>query len=213
MIEDRGISIPLIYPPLNARIEGAFRDGWYEEGPHAFVLETLRADHVVLEFGTGLGFMATLASNIAAAVHTYEANPELEGYLHTIFKANGVAPFLHMVGIAPDNGQQVLTVGEEAWSSSFVPRAMNGFKEIAVPCISGQEALEASGANYLLCDIEGCELLVLEEMDLSPLDVLVLEIHPWAVAKTHKLNLNSLELTASFLQGAITTNLYERILD
>ena len=91
MIEDRGVSIPLMYPPLTPRIEEGFRDGWYEEAIHTFVLETLRADHVVLEFGTGLGFVAALTSKIAATVHTYEANPELEGYLHTIFKANGVA--------------------------------------------------------------------------------------------------------------------------
>ena len=213
MIEDRGVTIPLMYPPLTLRIEEGFRDGWYEETVHTFVLETLRADHVVLEFGTGLGFVAALTSKIAAAVHTYEANPELEGYLHNIFEANEVSPFLYMIGISPGNGQQPLTVGEEAWSSSFVPRAMNGFKEIAVPCISGQEALNASGANYLICDIEGSEFLVLEDMDLSPLDTLILEIHPWAPAKGPKLNLNGLELTASFNTGLITTNLYERILD
>ena len=213
MIEDRGVSIPLIHPPLNVRIEAAFRDGRYEEGVHLFILETLRADHVVLEFGTGLGFVAALASKIAATVHTYEANPELEGYLRTIFKANGVNPFLHMVGISPYSGRQVLTVGEEAWSSAFVPRAMNGFYEITVPCISGQEALDASGANYLICDIEGSEFLVLEDMDLSPVDTLILEIHPWAPATVPEPNLNGLELTASFDTGLVTTNLYERILD
>lgn len=157
----------------------------YEYKERQIVEQQLRPDDIVLELGSGVGIVTITCCQIAGSerVHTFEANPKLEAALRRNFELNGVAPHLRMAMISRTAGTGELYVSDHFLSScpyESATRTIDAkFECISVPTVSLQRVLEEIQPTFLVIDIEGGEIELLNpEVDLSSVQRICLEVHP-----------------------------------
>lgn len=148
-------------------------------------LAVVQKGDTVLEIGIGLGVVgAVIATNSApAAVHAYEANPELIETINALYALNGIEDVISV-------HNEVLLVGEERpetipfylhnsyLGSSLIGEGNARRRRVDVPTRDFDATVAEHGANVLVMDIEGGELELLRGADLTPFRAVVLEFHP-----------------------------------
>ncbi len=166
------------------RIE-RINNGRYEGEEIQGSLAVVQPGDTVLEIGIGLGVVGgVIATNCApAAVHAYEANPELIDAINALYVLNGIED-----RIAVHN--EVLVTGDDRpetipfyLHNSFLGSSLIGDdnakrRRVDVPTRDFDATVSDLGANVLVMDIEGGELDLLRGADLSPFRAVVLEFHP-----------------------------------
>ena len=150
----------------------------YEAQEAEIIRKELRAGDRVLELGAGIGFIGSLAAKVCGSenVRTYEANPKLEPIVRRTHELNGVAPDLHMKAIATATGPVTFYQNENVVSSSLVDRDFGG--DTVVEGIALSEVLTEYEPDTIVCDIEGAEIDVFKNVDLSMVKRLLIELHP-----------------------------------
>ena len=171
-------------PHLHASVAQSMAGGHYEADELRALAALLQPDDVVLELGTGIGFLsAYCALQIGSdRVHTFEANPALEPVIRRTFALNGVAPRLEICVLGGGPGEIDFFVDEAFWSSSLLPGATSakGANSIKVPVKGFAEEMARLRPSLMICDIEGGEVELLRDADLAGLRALVIELHPAA---------------------------------
>nr|MDJ0822145.1 FkbM family methyltransferase [Paracoccaceae bacterium] len=91
-IRSRGLNIPKHPDITTGGTRRALRLGRYERKECDAVMRIVRPGDTVLELGGGIGYMSTLLSvkKKVERVVTYEANPSLIPYIHSVHEANEV---------------------------------------------------------------------------------------------------------------------------
>lgn len=140
----------------------------------------LTPDDRVLEFGTGLGLVTVLCCQVVGAenVTTYEANPRMEPLLRRTFELNDVQPDLRMKMVSISDQDSTFFVSDRFVVSSRI-RHDAAASEMQIPSDSFQSVLQEVRPTFLIMDIEGSEVdLVDEAIDLSCLQKICVEVHP-----------------------------------
>ncbi len=157
----------------------------YEIRERHIVEQRLRPDDIVLELGSGVGIVTITCCQIAGSerVHTFEANPKMEAILKRNFDLNGVTPHLQMVMISSRAGTAEFHVSDKVLlSSRYVSAACASQANsecITVPTVSLQRVLAEIQPTFLVVDIEGGELELLDkDVDLSSVERICIEVHP-----------------------------------
>ena len=159
-------------------VRNAIYSGRYELAEAKHVADILKPGDIVLELGTGLGFLSTRLCQLGAgAVHTFDPNPQLRERIAETFRLNGVAPNFTSCILGPDDGMERFGLGEIFWTSSTVA-SNHHIGEIEVPVRSFNAFVTTIKPNLLVCDIEGGERALFEYADLSSFDRIVIELHP-----------------------------------
>lgn len=177
VIELAGIKLRLgqhIGPEMLEHLE----HGSYELPELAALREKLVPDDVVLELGTGLGFLSAYCAKVVGSkrVFTYEANPELEQSIRDTYALNGVCPVLEMCALGADTGARTLYVSDEFWESSTLPGGRR-LRILTVPCRSFEGELARIRPTFLVIDIEGGEYELTRHTRFPGVRKLVIEIH------------------------------------
>ena len=174
---------------LPARVVHTLEAGLYETTEARIVRHVIHRDDIVLELGTGLGFLAALCVKTVgdSRVHTYEANPALELFILKNFSLNGVEPRLEMCMLGEDAGSITFWVMETFWSSSTIRRHPNA-KPIQVPMKRFNDELGRLRPSFLIMDIEGGEHDFIRYARLDGVQKVCIELHhdvigPAAVAE------------------------------
>ena len=177
-IYDLDIEAPLelITPPIRQGLE----KGWYERDEVEIARSRLVPGDRVVELGAGLGVTALVAARIVGAenVRAFEANPGLIAVERANGALNGLpVRFENRVLMSraslPSQGTVPFLVAEEFWASEL----RDGPGSIAVPAGALEDVLAEFGANTLIMDIEGAEIDIIENVDLSAINKFIFEIH------------------------------------
>ena len=156
-------------------------DGTYEREELGILQQVIAPDDVVLELGSGIGFLATYCALAIGSdrVFTYEANPALEPHIRLMFERNRVTPSLRMCMLGRDAGWAELNVHRNFWASSTLAA---GGRTVRVPVQSFAGALEAIRPTVLVVDIEGGERELFRTVDrLAGVRKICMEVHPWII--------------------------------
>lgn len=175
---------PDILRPAHRR---SLRRGNYEKPERKAMEGLLRPEDRALEIGSGVGFISTLMARDYGLrdIHSYEANPALIPYIRQVHKLNGVGDHVtcHNALIAPGAGAErpFYVRGDFIASSLSDDRGdrFGGVKRVVnIPQIAMADAVAKNDANILICDIEGAEVELLPQIDLSRFRAAVVELHP-----------------------------------
>ena len=177
----RGIALGVPREVLTPPIWRGLVEGWYESEELDQIAELLRSDDVVLELGTGLGFVSTYAARQPGVrrVVTVEANPrlvEIARYNHCL---NGARVEAINAVVAAEDGITTFYLHEDFWISSMAPQP--GAAPVRLPARSISGLLAEVRPTVLIVDIEGGEASIFEGVDLSTVREAIIEVHPAAV--------------------------------
>lgn len=107
---------------LSDNIKEAILGGYYESAELHMIEAKLTKDDVVMEIGTGIGFISTYcATQIGSKkIYTYEANPALESHIRKNYEINNVSPSLEICLLSDKEGEQAFYVEKDFWRSGYV---------------------------------------------------------------------------------------------
>jgi len=183
-VRAHGVKLPTD-PDLLPRevIELIFRNR-YERQEAELARAELSSDDRVLEIGAGIGFMGTIAARICGSdnVLTYEANPNLEPIIRYTHALNSVAPTLRMRAVAPSKGEVTFYRNDNIVSSSLIDREFGGGMTVEADAMS--DILAGFRPTTIIADIEGAEITVFRNVDLSDVGKILIELHPKIVGET-----------------------------
>ena len=137
----------------------------------------------VLELGAGIGHLTTVVAKALGSenVLAVEANPHLEEWIRRNFQQNHVEPRLvSALAGSIDGEQSILNIAGDFWASS-VKSAEGQIDLVTVATADCNRLISETGANFLICDIEGAEVDLLPALDLAPIDKMIVEFHPHVV--------------------------------
>jgi len=180
-----GITFPddpqIVTPKIATKLER----GTYER-PESKALEFCVSEgSKLVELGAGIGFVSSLASvkHKAGHITCVEANPELCDYIRKVHSANGMtnATVINAVALGRDDAKNCTTmpfyVTDPFWSSSLLKPAKGEAHCIDVPTVSLSHVIAEAEAETLIVDIEGGEVDLFDDVDLSPLQFIMMELH------------------------------------
>lgn len=180
VIDCGGIRIPFVPAIITPKIEGPLRNGRYEGGERAGLLQILRPGDRVLELGAGLGLLSTVAATFEGieSVTTVEANPALIPLIRETHRLNNTlrVDLRNAAATATAGPPMAFHVTPDFWASSLQPVWRRGERvEVARAPIG--ELLAEVRPTIIVCDIEGGEVGLFDRADLSGVRAIVIEFH------------------------------------
>lgn len=187
VLRSRGMKFPLDKAVLPQRIRALLRTEVYEAKEATAIEKLIRKGDVVMELGGGIGFMSTLVATKtrAKSVHAFEANPQLIPYIQQVHALNKAqkAQVTHAV-LGAENGEATFYVRPNFLASSLSPMEDDtDVTEVKVPALDVNAVIADLKPTVLICDIEGAEVDLLPQMDLTGLRAVVIETHPQWIGK------------------------------
>jgi FkbM family methyltransferase len=139
--------------------------GDYEKSELKAIRKNLEPDDVVMEVGTGLGFISLQCARRIGEdrVHTFEANPDLEPHIRNNYRLNGLSPDLQICLLADRAGEADFFVEPDFWASSAQQTATSVIRK--VPTRSLDDEIRRIRPTFLILDIEGGEYDLIRGID------------------------------------------------
>jgi FkbM family methyltransferase len=172
-----GVRLPVKHPLISAHIAREIFLGDYEREEIAIISEHLHPQDVVLEVGTGLGFLSAYCARRTKSerVFTFEANPSLVPLIEETYRRNDIRPQLVNAVLAEGTGSREFFVDSDFWaSSSLVARGSS----IQVPQLDLNSEIRRIRPTFLIVDIEGGESEFFATADLTGVRKICVETHP-----------------------------------
>jgi FkbM family methyltransferase len=187
-LECRGVKFPDDATIISPRVRESILAGRYESKEATQVDKLLLPGDRVLEIGSGLGFISTIAARHpnTEAVLCYEADPRLISYIKAVHELNGVTKTTVRNGALSTNlSQKEMTfyIRKNFWGSSFNKNASEYESTAAVPVLSFNEVVEQFRPTFIVCDIEGAELDLFLNASLAGVTRVLLEIHSRVIGR------------------------------
>lgn len=184
VVKSDGVTIPL-GPHITPMVRDAIRGGVYEQTEATILKQRLTDTDIVLELGTGIGFISALCALRVGSesVFTYEANPCLYSAIRELYRLNSVNPELRMYPLGPADGVIQLHIAEQSQFSSAVPPIPPAGGEIIsrinveVRSFERERSTLPRQPNFLICDIEGGEFDFFAGVALEGIDKIICEVH------------------------------------
>ncbi|MBM1557237.1 FkbM family methyltransferase [Sulfitobacter mediterraneus] len=181
-IRSRGMKFPKHPEIMQGKIRRLLRSNSYEAKETEAALRVVREGDVVVELGGGIGYMSTLVATKRAikSVHVFEANPNLIPYIRSVHGANDVTN-AHVTNaiLGPRKGSVDFYVREPMLGSSM--QVLEGEVDppsVKVDVLNAKAIFKEIGATVLICDIEGAEVDLIPQLDLTGLRAAIIETHP-----------------------------------
>lgn len=157
----------------------------YEGEEIAGALHVVEPADRVLELGAGLGIVGavTALNRQPQAVLSFEANPALLPYINALYAVNGLTQRIKVVnrvliGGTDQPGEVTFHVHNSYLGSSLIETTGRRTTAVNVPTADFDTTAAEFGATILLMDIEGAELGLLRQIDLTRFRAVVIEFHP-----------------------------------
>lgn len=181
VIESQGIRIPFVPAIITPKIERPLRNNRYEGGECAALRKILRKGDRVLEFGSGLGLLSTVAAKVPGidSVTTVEANPDLIPLIRETHRLNGAGQIdLRNAVVHPQPGGHIdFFLRKDFWGSSISDQPAGFLRTARVERLSIGALIDDVAPTVIVCDIEGGELGLFDHADLSGVRALIIEFH------------------------------------
>jgi FkbM family methyltransferase len=181
--------IKLILDPvfMSRRMIDSIKKGSYERQESKNIGKIIEQNEVVLEIGGGIGFLSTLIARDQKVkkIIIYEANPILISKINETLEINlpekeknwEVRHAVLANGVTTDFID--FYTHKDFWASSLVPIPSKNLLRIEKVAISNFNSVLADlQPTLIVCDIEGGELSLFRNADLSGVKKIYIEIHP-----------------------------------
>ncbi len=178
-----GIKLP-IANTFSKNVLASLYSGDYENTECQFVKNHIRSDDVVMELGTGIGYISSFCARKIGSnrIITYEANPTLENHIRHTYALNNVSPNLHLSILGDKEGSKSFFLSDNFWSSSIIQRQSNDV-EIQMPMKSFNHELRKNNPTFLIIDIEGGEFDLFHYIEFYNVEKILIEIHVNIIGK------------------------------
>lgn len=177
-----GITVAFVPDIITPTIEKPMRKGKYEKGEVEIMRAILRPRDRLLELGAGVGVVSSAAARVdgVEAILSIEADPTLVPMIKETWRLNGIetAELRNGVAMAKTGAPVKFYVRKNYWASSMEPDSRPFERIEEVPSAGMDTVITEFRPTVLSCDIEGGELGLLDEADLSGLRHIVMEVHP-----------------------------------
>jgi len=181
-VVSHGVRFPTDMPPLFPKARNMLANGTYDEKETQAALGIVRAGDRVVEFGAGLGHMsAVLSKNTEAGqIHTFEANPALIPCIRRVHSENDLGNItVHHAILGEERGVRKFYVRRKFFESSTNREPLHGILQISdVPVLPARQTIAALKPDVIICAIEGTEVVLLPQLDLSGVRNAVVNIYP-----------------------------------
>jgi FkbM family methyltransferase len=180
-----GIDIPIDPNVMSWLIRFALRFGFYETKEAAQLDRFIEDGEVVLELGTGIGFVSTVIARNPRVrkLVSYEANSRMMPFIRRLTSQNlgaglAKAEFRNAVLFNdPSESHANFYVSKHFWGSSLMPIR----DPVAVEKVRVDDFAKVVGElkpTLIVADIEGGELPLFRDAVLDGVDKIYLEVHP-----------------------------------
>ena len=180
-VEINGVTLVLPASLAVEEILNKLRNGTYEEDEARAVERCVQPGSRVLELGTGIGYVSTLAARAAGAenVLSVEANPDLIPVIEANLARNGQGGVTLLHGAVSGEVTEGSTA-EFHMADFFTASSLSrkGGRQVTVPLIPIQDLIVAHRPHVILMDVEGAEEHLFDRPWKCPLRYFVLELHP-----------------------------------
>lgn len=158
--------------------------GLYESNELKIIKSKLGINDTVMEIGTGLGLLSSYCAKKVGneRVYSYEANPSLEEHIRENYAINEVRPNLTMCAVGTQVDELDFYIGKHFWSASTIPWKP-GLKSIKVEVRAFNDEVKKLDPSFLIMDIEGGELEVIQNSDLHNIRKILIEVHPEVIGQ------------------------------
>ena len=179
---------------ISLKIRDSIRSGGYERSELHALRSKLTPGDVVMELGTGLGFLSAYCAKIVGSenVYTFEANPAMEPHIRDTFALNNVSPKLEICVLADTSGEHSFYVKEAFWESSLIPQT-SAAEVVKVPAKPVNGEIARINPTLLVMDIEGGEYDLFQQINLAGVAKMVIELHP------HEIGIEKVKFVVSML--------------
>jgi len=192
------IFVPIDYDIIHPKTYEKIRIGRYEYGMIRRMKYLVKPEDSIIEFGTGIGLTAIVASKLSRnVVTTVDCNPndKLRKFRDKFWKINEVnVNYIHGA-ITKQKGMLEVERGDRkvAFSSGASIIPMGKPTGDFVPCLDIRETVINSDANILLADIEGSELELIETEWTDNIRMAMIELHTEKYIKIMKIGNKDIE--------------------
>lgn len=158
--------------------------GLYESNELKIIKSKLGVNDTVMEIGAGLGLLSSYCAKKVGSerVYSYEANPSLEEHIKANYSINKVHPNLTMCAVGAQVDELDFYIGNHFWSASTIPWKP-GLKSIKVEVRSFNNEVKKLNPSFLIMDIEGGELEVIQNSYLHNIRKVLIEVHPQMIGQ------------------------------
>lgn len=156
-------------------------NGQYEQGEISIIKSTLKKEDVVLELGTGVGFVSAFCCSIAGNenVYTFEANAMLKEAITKLYKKNKVNPRLTFAMLGEAAGVKNFYRNTKSFLASSSENFNDtGYECEEIPVLSLNDTIRRIQPTYLMMDIEGGEFDIFNIIDFYSIKKIQFELHP-----------------------------------
>ena len=182
IITSRGLRVPFVPSIITPNIERPLRNSRYEAGEQQHLETLIRPDDRVLDLGGGLGLVAATAARLApqGRVLSIEAHPDLLPMIREVWTLNGVenAELRHGLITADGGETRPFYMRHDFWASSTEPDSRPYVATKTVATLSLPALIAEFQPTVICCDVEGAELDLFDDVDLTAVRAIVLETHP-----------------------------------
>ena len=188
IVDHFGVQIPINSEIISDKIVERIKEGLYEHKEAQQIKRIIQPGDRILEVGGGIGFISTLCSKNphTEAIRVFEANPQLLPYIDEVHALNKVsnAETVNAVlinGTRP--GALEFYVRQHFWASSLSPEPGGYLKSVSVPTRSFSHEVENFRPSLIICDIEGGELDLFMNANLTGVSRVYMEVHQKVIGK------------------------------
>lgn len=181
-VEHFGVKLPLDPEIISPLIANLIRKGTYEDREANQIGKLIQPGERILEIGGGIGFISALCAKSpnTQAVRVFEANPNLLPFINGVYALNGVQnaeAFNAILTNDPATPSLDFYLREDFWGSSVFPAAGRYTSAVSVPTRSFRQEIQDFKPSLIICDIEGGELDLFRDADLTGVRRVVVEVH------------------------------------
>jgi len=182
VIETNGIKIPFVPDIITPAISQPMRNNRYEGGECKALRQLLQEGDRVLELGAGVGLTSTIAALHPGveSVLAVEANPGLISLIKETYRINKASKVTLLNGIiAADCTEPTdFYLRQDFWASSIEADSRPYEEVVKVTPYRITDLMARQNPTVISCDIEGAELGLFDDVDLSEVRLLIIEFHP-----------------------------------
>jgi FkbM family methyltransferase len=180
-LEIAGVILPYDPAIITPAIHRAITEGRFEAEESAKVGEIIRRYDRVLELGAGIGFMSTLLSRQrrVSSVIAVEANPHLIDYMARVHVLNGVRKVRRLNAVLTNEpvASRTFYLRRDFWMGSLLSGPNPYLDTVSVPTANFDALLRDEAISLIVCDVEGAEAFIFEDVALDGVDRILVELH------------------------------------
>ncbi len=184
IFEINGVALDVPDHILNDKIAAKMASGGYEALEAAGVQARVRKGNRVMEFGAGVGYIASLAATITGGenVVTVEANPDMIPVIRGNLDRNGfqMATLIHGAVTGLDDAEPTIAFERKKsfWSAKLAGMDSNPDAVVDVPMLQLHPLLAEHRPHVVIMDIEGAEAHLFERKWPRHVRSVMMELHP-----------------------------------